>query len=153
MESNPEFMHPNGVRGLSQETGGHVHPAPEVPAVKTATACRVRLGHLHQRQRPTWGERPSPKCPHQVTPQLLRMAAVVQGEMTREAIQKAIGIKYREDFRKRYLHPAPSAGVLEMIIPDKPSSRLQKYRLTEKGHRLPQPNNQILTWLGLKIFS
>jgi ATP-dependent DNA helicase RecG len=47
----------------------------------------------------------------------------------------------REDFRKRYLHPALSAGVLEMTIPDKPSSRLQKYRLTENGHRLPQPNN------------
>jgi predicted transcriptional regulator len=58
--------------------------------------------------------------------------------MTREVIQEAIGIKDRKDFRMRYLHPALAAGLLEMTIPDKPNSRLQKYRLTEKGHRFLQ---------------
>ena len=74
----------------------------------------------------------------QVTPQVGRLVAAVHGEMTREAIQEAIGIKDRKDFRMRYLHPALAAGLLEMTIPDKPNSRLQKYRLTEKGHRFLQ---------------
>lgn len=87
------------------------------------------------------GGKATPQVPPQVTPQVVRMVAAVKGEMTREAIQKAIGIKDRKDFRKRYLHPALSAGVLEMTIPDKPNSRLQKYRLTEKGHRLLQRIN------------
>ncbi len=75
--------------------------------------------------------------PH-VAPQVGRLVAAVQGEMTREAIQEAIGIKDRKDFRVRYLYPALAAGLLEMTIPDKSKSRLQKYRLTEKGHRFLQ---------------
>jgi ATP-dependent DNA helicase RecG len=83
----------------------------------------------------------TPQVSPQVTPHVLRLVATVQGEMTRDAIQKAIGIKDRKDFRRRYLHPALSAGLLEMTVPDKPNSRLQKYRLTEKGHRLLERHN------------
>jgi len=56
--------------------------------------------------------------------------------MTREAIQEAIGIKDRKDFGKRYLHLALIAGLIEMTLPDKPNSRLQKYRLTIKGLKI-----------------
>jgi ATP-dependent DNA helicase RecG len=83
----------------------------------------------------------TPQVAPQVTPQVGRLIAAVHGEMTREAIQEAIGIKDRKDFGKRYLHPALIAGLIEMTFPDKPNSRLQKYRLTEKGHRLLQRHN------------
>jgi len=42
-------------------------------------------------------------------------------------------MKDREHFRKTYLDPLITAGWLERTIPDKPTSRLQKYRLTDKG--------------------
>ena len=58
----------------------------------------------------------------QVNPQVGRLVAVVHGEMTREAIQEAIGIKDRKDFRVLYLLPALATRFLEMTIPDKPNS-------------------------------
>ena len=53
--------------------------------------------------------------------------------MTRTEMQSALGLKGRANFEERYLKPALSQGFVEMTIPDKPRSRLQKYRLTEKG--------------------
>jgi Fic family protein len=69
----------------------------------------------------------------QVTPQMARLLEVLIGEMSRESIQEALGLKHRESFRQLYLAPALSAGFVEMTIPEKPNSRLQKYRLTEQG--------------------
>lgn len=42
---------------------------------------------------------------------------------------KALGLSHRPTFRKNYLHPALEAGLIERTIPEKPNSRLQKYRL------------------------
>jgi len=42
-------------------------------------------------------------------------------------------LKDRRNFRDGYLAPAMSAGFVERTIPDRPNSRLQKYRLTAKG--------------------
>ncbi len=56
--------------------------------------------------------------------------------MSREALQSALGLKDRKSFRERYLGPALEDGLIEMTRPAKPRSRLQKYRLTEKGRQL-----------------
>ncbi len=45
----------------------------------------------------------------------------------------ALELSDRKSFRERYLLPALQAGLIEMTIPNKPSSRLQKYRLTDTG--------------------
>lgn len=77
----------------------------------------------------------TPQVAPQVTPQVVRMIDVLKGEMTRDEIQNALGLKDRKSFRTRYLLPALAQGLIEMTIPGKPNSRLQKYRL--KGKSLP----------------
>lgn len=44
-----------------------------------------------------------------------------------------VGRSDRTKFRNQLLNPLLDLGLIEMTIPDKPTSRLQKYRLTEKG--------------------
>ena len=48
-------------------------------------------------------------------------------------ILKSFALKSRRRLRETYIHPALEDGLIEMTVPDKPTSRLQKYRLTDKG--------------------
>lgn len=48
-------------------------------------------------------------------------------------LMKRLGLSHRPTFRKNYLKPALEAGLIERTIPDKPSSRNQKYRRVRKG--------------------
>ena len=49
---------------------------------------------------------------------------------------RLLNLSHRPTFRKNYLRPAIADGLIELTIPDKPNSRLQKYRLSEKGRRM-----------------
>ena len=74
--------------------------------------------------------RPNPA----VTPQVGKVLDATANEArSREELQTAAGMMDREHFRKAYVEPLVTAGWLERTIPDKPTSRLQKYRLTTKG--------------------
>ncbi|MDP3695699.1 MAG: hypothetical protein Q8R42_06265 [Desulfocapsaceae bacterium] len=55
--------------------------------------------------------------------------------MTREELQSALNLQDRKSFRERYLKPALAEGLIDMTLPEKPNSRLQKYQLTNKGRR------------------
>ena len=63
------------------------------------------------------------------------LKALETKSLSRKEIFAAIGM--RNDFRafKRNIEPLMSGGYVEMTVPDKPSSKLQMYRLTEKGKR------------------
>jgi hypothetical protein len=67
------------------------------------------------------------------TDQVTALIRVVEGEMKRTEIQAALGLTHSPHFRQAYLQPSLAAGLLEMTLADKPNSRLQKYRLTQKG--------------------
>ena len=57
----------------------------------------------------------------------------VRGELGNAEILSAFGLKSRRRVRETYLEPALRESLIEYTIPDKPTSSLQKYRLTEKG--------------------
>ncbi|MEW5980388.1 MAG: Fic family protein [Acidobacteriota bacterium] len=63
------------------------------------------------------------------------MLSVMQGEMTRSEIMSALGLSDEKHFREHYQQIGTRLGLIVMTIPDKPRSRKQKYRQTEKGSR------------------
>jgi ATP-dependent DNA helicase RecG len=59
-----------------------------------------------------------------------------EGDWRRRELMEKLGLQGRDNFEKLYLMPALAGGFIEMTIPDKPRSRLQKYRQTEAGRRV-----------------
>ena len=79
----------------------------------------------------------------QVDPWLIRaLTACAAGPLSSREIQEATGLRHRETFQRNYLDQIISDGLMERTIPEKPTSRLQKYRLTEKGRRLLEQLNE-----------
>ena len=72
----------------------------------------------------------------EVTPGVRKMLSIITGEMTRGEIQKKLGLRDEKHFRENYQQVGVKLSLIEMTIPDKPRSRLQKYRLTDAGKHL-----------------
>jgi ATP-dependent DNA helicase RecG len=66
---------------------------------------------------------------------LVRLLGQV-GALGNAGIRVHLGLKDRTHLRERYLDPALAEDLIEPTIPDKPTSRLQQYRLTVKGAAL-----------------
>lgn len=85
-----------------------------------------------------------------VAGEVIKLLASLKSAMSRRQIQEQLGLRHDEHFRLSYLHPALVAGLIEMTLPDKPTSRLQKYRLTAKGRawlatQHPKPSTETAT--------
>ena len=49
-------------------------------------------------------------------------------ELSAMELMNSLGLSHRHTFRQNYLNPALEAGLIERTIPNKPTSRLQKYK-------------------------
>ncbi|MFM8764815.1 MAG: Fic family protein [Spartobacteria bacterium] len=58
------------------------------------------------------------------------------GPLGNSEILRSLTLSDRTHLREHYIDPAIADGLVERTIPDKPTSRLQKYRLTAKGQAL-----------------
>ncbi len=76
---------------------------------------------------------PTTQVTTQVAEQVAKALRAAVEPAPREQLQEAMGLQNREHFRQTYVEPLVTGGWLERTVPDKPTSRLQKYRLTEKG--------------------
>ncbi len=61
------------------------------------------------------------------------LALLRSAEYGRKDLAAALGVSSRTGYFGRMLSELVEDGLIELTIPEKPNSRLQKYRLTEKG--------------------
>ena len=72
----------------------------------------------------------------QVTPQVIAILIAARTTRSREELQRTVGLKDRQHFRKTYIDSLLAVGWLEMTIPDKPRSSKQRYRTTDLGRKV-----------------
>ena len=72
----------------------------------------------------------------QVTDHVGRLVAALTSPLGRAELQAALQLTHRPHFIASYLRPALAAGLIEMTLPDKPTSRHQRYRRTAAGEAL-----------------
>ena len=70
----------------------------------------------------------------QVSDQVKRLLNAMKNgeELSAVELMGRLGLSHRPTFRKNYLNPALQAGLVEMTIPSKPTSRFQKYRKAQR---------------------
>jgi ATP-dependent DNA helicase RecG len=61
------------------------------------------------------------------------LSSLSEGELSARAIAEAIGVRGKSGALKRTLSEMLSRGLIEYALPEKPTSRLQRYRLTPSG--------------------
>ena len=72
----------------------------------------------------------------QVSDQVARLLAVLgKGPKTTAEIMAAMGLSHRPSFRRNYIRPAMSAGLVSMTRPESPTAKNQRYRITERGKK------------------
>ena len=146
---NPDITSVFYRRGLIEQWGRGIdriveltvkagHPAPEFDEIAGSLVARFRpkTGSINPSisgERSTGLSLPTPQVNPQVTLQVEKLLLACRQPLTREELQRSLGLGDREHFRKVYLLPAVKSGLLERTVPNKPQSRFQKYRLTAEG--------------------
>lgn len=69
----------------------------------------------------------------ELTPEAILILQLCQQPKTLVELMSALSLKNKTKFRQKYLNELIAQGLLGMTIPEKPSSRMQKYQTTSEG--------------------
>ena len=125
----------SGVKRIFAEAAERGLPEPQIMETATGVRLRVFLGETHELGDAVTYKRA--QVSEQVSEQvelLLRQCAIQP--RSKQELLAAIGLSGVYMNYKRHIAPLVEGGLLALTIPDKPQSRLQKYRLTESGRRM-----------------
>ena len=122
-----------GIPKILKAMAANGSPAPRFETDDDRLAYVIRLPVHPLAKRPT--EEFTMDVTMDVTGEVAALLRLVSGEMSRPELQAAMRLKNADHFRKTYLAPAMSAGLLEMTAPESPRSTKQRYRLTALGQQ------------------
>lgn len=127
----------SGVPRVFEESEKLGLPTPKIEEIGMRVRVTIYLGEEHQKALQTSdadpGEQVTGQVTGQVAGQVKKLLEICRGEMSKKELMQALDLKGRDSFEKLYLKPALEQSVIEMTIPDKPNSRMQKYRLMGKN--------------------
>ena len=127
-----------GMRMVLNQWQALGHPEPEYDNDRSRKTFEIRFPLAKEQvTEQVTGEVTPP-----VTPPVKRLIDLLgeKGKLGAGAIREALGLKDRTHVRNTYIVPALEAELIEYTIPEKPNSRLQKYRLTDKGKEWVEQN-------------
>ncbi len=124
---------PTGVPKMLKAMAANGSQVPLFETDQDRLSYVVRLPVYPQVEQAT--NRVTPEVTPEATPEVLRVASVLTQALSRQELQEAVGLTVPEHFRKAYLRPALDSGLVEMTLPDTPTSPSQRYRLTTQGKK------------------
>ena len=131
----------SGVKSIFEEAKKQGLLEPQIEEIGMRVRFTVSLAKAIPTPLPEQGARSGVESPTQSPTQsddpLMRLLHALQVEpLSSSMIMKQLQLKHKANFKENYLKPALAKGYIEPTIPDKPNSRLQKYRSTASGREL-----------------
>jgi hypothetical protein len=134
----PPFTHTSPVPSLLAEIAGllgrlsTLEGGQSAPTLRRVNRIRSIL-LLEVGGKKSSGEQVDEQVSEQVA---LMLRACARSPKSKAELLEAAGLAHAYLNYKRHIFPLIESGVLALTIPDKPNSRLQKYRLTSQGKSL-----------------
>ncbi len=127
-----------GIPKILKVMQGNGSPAPEFESDEDRTYFLIRLPvHTRAMAQAEEGARSGAQSGAQSRAQSAQIiAALLKAPLSMHELVTVLGLKTKTGSLKRTVNELLANGLIEFTIPDKPSSRLQKYRLTNKGRQL-----------------
>ena len=116
----------SGIRRIRQDCLDFGVPEPEIEV--SENWVRVAFRRSNGMSLPA-----VPRLTPKEIPHVTRLLLATEGAMSRTELMQALELKDRKFFTSAYLRPSLENGLMEMTMPDKPSHRLQRFRLTALG--------------------
>jgi predicted HTH transcriptional regulator len=127
----------SGVKRIFAEASAQGLPEPRVTEIATGVRLSVFLATPHD-ARPTAAQNPSlAQVSEQVSEQVAKLLLHCAAQpCSKQELLVVLGLSNAYLNYKRHIVPLLEQGLIAMTLPDKPQSRLQRYRITTLGQIL-----------------